>query len=79
MDGRGDPSGGSVSEDIDRFCRINKLESRCDQILREVSPRTARRVMGLDGGSNTFELRGDVRNPTAVVIARVKKARNGDF
>lgn len=65
-----------VTEDIERFVRINRLESRCDQILRELSPGTARKVMGLDGGSNTFELRGDVRNPTAVVIARVRKVRD---
>lgn len=65
-----------VTEDIERFVRINRLESRCDQILRELSPGTARKVMGLDGGANTFELRGDVRNPTAVVIARVRKVRD---
>lgn len=64
-----------VAADIERFVRINRLEQRCDQILRELSPKSARRVMGLDGGANTFELRGDVRNPTAVVIARVRKVR----
>ena len=32
-------------------------------------------VMGLSGGTNTFELSGDVRDPTAVVLARVRKAQ----
>ena len=31
--------------------------------------------MGLSGGTNTFELSGDVRDPTAVVLARVRKAQ----
>lgn len=61
--------------DIKRFVEVNRLEPRCEQIIRDLSPRTARRVMGLSGGTNTFELKGDVRNPTAVVIARVRRAR----
>merc|ERR1719221_1180356 len=73
--GAGGPD--NVLADIDRFVKINRLEPRCDQILRELSPSMARRVMGLDGGPNTFELRGDVRNPTGVVIGRVRKAREG--
>jgi hypothetical protein len=32
-------------------------------------------VMGLSGGTNTFELSGDVRDPTAVVLARIRKAQ----
>ena len=32
-------------------------------------------VMGLSGGTNTFELSGDVRDPTAVVMARIRKAQ----
>jgi hypothetical protein len=31
--------------------------------------------MGLSGGTNTFELSGDVRDPTAVVLARIRKAQ----
>ena len=39
----------------------------------------ARRVMGLTNASktNTFELSGDVRDPNAVVMARIRKAREG--
>lgn len=64
-----------IPAEVDRFVRINKLEGRCEKILRELSPALARRVMGLSGGSNTFELSGDVRDPTAVVLARIRKAR----
>jgi len=70
-------STGNLDEDIDTFCRINRLEKRCHEILHEIEPRMARKVMGLEGGSNTFELKGDVRNPTAVVIARAQKAKQG--
>ena len=31
--------------------------------------------MGLSGGTNTFNLSGDIRDPTAVVLARVRKAQ----
>jgi len=61
--------------EVDRFVRINKLDARCEKILRELELPLARRVMGLAGGSNTFELSGDIRDPTAVVLARIRKAR----
>jgi len=64
-----------IPVEIDRFCKVNKLESRCEKILRDLSPPLARHVMGFGGGSNTFELSGDVRDPTAVVLARIRKAR----
>ena len=45
--------------------------------LREASAScgTSHKVMGLSGGNNTFELSGDVRDPTAVVLARIRKAQ----
>lgn len=70
-----EPSG-NIDEDIVKFVRLNRLETRVEEILRDCSPETAREVMGLSGGANTFELKGDVRNPTAVVMTRVKKARD---
>jgi len=77
--GRREDGGGSrdLASDIDRFVRVNKLEDRCEKILRDLEPRMAKQVMGLSGGNNTFELSGDVRDPTAVVLARVRKARDG--
>jgi len=32
-------------------------------------------VMGLAGGNNSFELSGDIRDPIAVVMARIRRAR----
>lgn len=76
--GRGRGRGGGIPSDIDRFCRVNRLDARCEKILRDLSPDLAGRVMGLQGGSkNTFELSGDVRDPTAVVLARIRKAKDG--
>jgi len=73
----GGGSAGDIPADIERFCRVNRLEMRCEKILRDLSPDLACRVMGLSGGTNTFELSGDVRDPTAVVLARIRKARDG--
>merc|ERR1712085_165272 len=60
--------------EINRFVEINSLEECCNEKLREIAPGDARTVMGLEGeGPNTFELGGDIRNPTAVVMARISK------
>ncbi|CAL1145868.1 unnamed protein product [Cladocopium goreaui] len=65
----------NVTSEIDRFVRVNKLEERCEKILRDLDAPLAFKVMGLSGGTNTFELSGDVRDPTAVVLARIRKAQ----
>ncbi|CAJ1424187.1 unnamed protein product, partial [Effrenium voratum] len=65
----------NVDAEIDRFVRVNKLEERCEKILRDLDSALALKVMGLSGGTNTFELSGDVRDPTAVVLARIRKAQ----
>jgi len=65
----------NVGAEIDRFVRVNKLEDRCEKILRDLDAPLAFKVMGLSGGTNTFELSGDVRDPTAVVLARIRKAQ----
>lgn len=67
---------GDVSADIARFCQVNRLQPRCEKTLSELPPDMALRVMGLSSGSNTFELSGDVRDPNAVVLARIRKARD---
>eukprot|EP00913_Durusdinium_trenchii_P027292 g25604.t1 len=65
-----------VDAEIDRFVKVNKLEERCEKILRDLESSVALKVMGLSpGSSHTFELSGDVRDPTAVVLARVRKAQ----
>lgn len=64
-----------VDGEIDRFVKVNKLEERCEKILRDLDSSLACKVMGLSDGNNTFELSGDVRDPTAVVLARIRKAQ----
>lgn len=81
-----------MSDPIAQF-EVNKLEERCEKILRDLDSALALKVrngicmaacfaliflfqvMGLSGGTNTFELSGDVRDPTAVVLARIRKAQ----
>jgi len=80
---RGGDRGGREDDRIDtrseveRFVRVNKLEGKAEKVMFDLEPWLARRVMGLAGGNNnTFELSGDVRDPTAVVLARVRKERD---
>ena len=67
---------GDVSADIARFCQVNRLQPRWEKTLSERPPHMALRVMGLRIGSSTFELSGDVHDPNAVVLARIRKARD---
>jgi len=66
-----------IPAEIGKFVRVNRLDERCEKVLRELENATARKVMGLAGGAHSFELSGDIRDPTAVVMARVRKAREG--
>ena len=60
--------------ELERFLRVNKLEpdGPVDRALRELEPHIAREVMGVTG-TNTFELTGDVRDKSAVVLARIRR------
>lgn len=68
--------GGDVDVALDRFIRVNRLQGRCEKDLRALSEKTAWQVMGCAGPGvgHTFELSGDIRDPTAVVLGRIRKA-----
>lgn len=68
--------GGDVDAALDRFIRVNRLEGRCDKDLRACSEKTAWQVMGCSGPGHTFELSGDIRDPVAVVLGRIRKAQD---
>jgi len=84
-DGRGEPRGSSgrghgndnILALIDRFVRVNRLNERGEKIMRELSPATARIVMGTDGKGHAFEMSDSVRDPTAVLMARIRNLRRG--
>eukprot|EP00930_Biecheleria_cincta_P073892 TRINITY_DN61154_c0_g1_i1.p1 TRINITY_DN61154_c0_g1~~TRINITY_DN61154_c0_g1_i1.p1 ORF type:complete len:452 (+),score=89.56 TRINITY_DN61154_c0_g1_i1:70-1356(+) len=70
--------GGDVDVALDRFIRVNRLEGRCEKDLRALSAKTAWQVMGCMPGAvgHTFELSGDIRDPVAVVMGRIRKAQS---
>ena len=62
-------------QDLEHFVETNRLTpgGRTDTALRQLGPRAARVVMGLEGTENEFTLTGVVRNPDAVVMARINR------
>uniref|UniRef100_A0A6T1M806 Uncharacterized protein n=1 Tax=Alexandrium monilatum TaxID=311494 RepID=A0A6T1M806_9DINO len=67
-------SGGSGDwhRDLKEFVRKNNLDDRTQAALRGLDRSTAKQVMGIDGGTNSFILEG-VRNPDAVVMSRIRR------
>jgi len=67
-------SGGSGDwrRDLKDFIRKNRLDERTQAALRGLDKNTAKEVMGIDGGTNSFILEG-VRNPDAVVMSRIRR------
>jgi len=63
--------GGDPQSDIRRFVSVNRLGVAIERQLKELPSGILHRVMYLP----TFELSGDVRDPTAIVSARIRKAR----
>jgi len=62
---------------IDCFVRVNRLNDRGEKIMRELSAATARIVMGTNGKGHAFEMSDSVRDPTAVLMARIRNLRRG--
>lgn len=62
-------------EDLEDFCTKNNLSDRVVAALRAVGRREQQHIMGLDGGRNSFQLTGHVRDPNAVVLSRLKRLR----
>lgn len=63
----------SPHEELEEFITKNELSDRVVVNLKKLSKREQRNVMGLDGGRNSFVLIGAVRNPSAVVMSRMKR------
>lgn len=69
-----------VKEKIDEFVEGNKLDESVKIRMTRLTLRQALRVMGLSGddNENTFLLKGGVKNPNAVVMARIRRERDGE-
>lgn len=64
---------GDHRQDLDGFISKNQLEARVAHALRTMSEADQRRVMGTDGGENSYLLIDRVKNPNAVVMSRIRK------
>jgi len=75
------PGGGGVGSfgtgdhrvDLDSFIDKNLLEARVAHALRTMTVQEQKKVMGTDGGENSFLLIDRVKNPNAVVMSRIRK------
>lgn len=63
--------------DLDTFISKNKLEARVAHALRTMNTEHQKKVMGTDGGENSFMLIDRVKSPNAVVMSRVRKLETG--
>jgi len=59
--------------DLDSFITKNQLEARVAHALRTMSTDEQKKVMGTDGGENSFLLIDRVKSPNAVVMSRIRK------
>eukprot|EP00928_Gymnodinium_smaydae_P089225 TRINITY_DN73214_c0_g1_i1.p1 TRINITY_DN73214_c0_g1~~TRINITY_DN73214_c0_g1_i1.p1 ORF type:complete len:361 (+),score=91.10 TRINITY_DN73214_c0_g1_i1:90-1172(+) len=64
---------GEHKGDLDEFISKNQLDDRTVAALQELSEDHQKHVMGTDGGANTFVLIDKVKNPSAVVMSRIRK------
>lgn len=58
---------------MDGFIQKNQLEARVAHALRSMSETDQKKVMGTDGGENSYVLIDRVKNPNAVVMSRIRK------
>eukprot|EP00930_Biecheleria_cincta_P078996 TRINITY_DN66656_c0_g1_i1.p1 TRINITY_DN66656_c0_g1~~TRINITY_DN66656_c0_g1_i1.p1 ORF type:complete len:266 (+),score=30.80 TRINITY_DN66656_c0_g1_i1:35-799(+) len=65
---------GDHDADIEEFIAMNQLDSACGSALRALpSVDDQKAVMGTDGGSNAFMMIDKVRNPSGVVMSRIRR------
>mmetsp|Transcript_1664 Transcript_1664/g.3861 ORF Transcript_1664/g.3861 Transcript_1664/m.3861 type:complete len:92 (+) Transcript_1664:1002-1277(+) len=63
--------------DLDGFISKNMLEARVAHALRSMTESDQKKVMGTDGGENSYLLVDRVKNPNAVVMSRIRKLERG--
>jgi len=64
---------GDHKMDVDNFIRKNELEARVAGALRSMAVADQKKVMGTDGGENSYILIDRVKNPNGVVMSRIRK------
>mmetsp|Transcript_43067 Transcript_43067/g.114076 ORF Transcript_43067/g.114076 Transcript_43067/m.114076 type:complete len:205 (-) Transcript_43067:65-679(-) len=69
----GNMGSGDNKDDMEKFIGDNELDTRTVEALEALSETQQKKVMGTDGGENSFELKGKVNNPNAVVMSRIRR------
>jgi len=76
-EGRGQYGSGDHKRDLEDFCTRNQLEARVIGALKTLSDADQKKVMGTDGGENSYMLIDRVKNPNGVVMSRIRKIESG--
>mmetsp|Transcript_52874 Transcript_52874/g.149919 ORF Transcript_52874/g.149919 Transcript_52874/m.149919 type:complete len:87 (-) Transcript_52874:126-386(-) len=66
---------GDHRQDLQQFVSKNCLDVRTQEALETLSEVEQKKVMGTDGGPNSFVLIDKVANPNAVVMSRLRTAQ----
>mmetsp|Transcript_131256 Transcript_131256/g.292854 ORF Transcript_131256/g.292854 Transcript_131256/m.292854 type:complete len:204 (-) Transcript_131256:57-668(-) len=69
----GNMGSGDHKADLEEFITSNELDSRTQGALEALSEDNQKKVMGTDGGENSFVLKDKVMNPNAVVMSRIRR------
>jgi len=69
----GNKGSGDHKVDVQEFIERNQLDDRVVDAIHALDEASQMKLMGTDGGQNTFDLLGKVNNPNAVVMSRIRK------
>lgn len=69
----GNHGSGDHEADLDEFISKNQLDDKVCDSLRALRESHQKKIMGTDGGENSFVLIDRVKNPNAVVTSRINK------
>mmetsp|Transcript_82 Transcript_82/g.221 ORF Transcript_82/g.221 Transcript_82/m.221 type:complete len:208 (+) Transcript_82:77-700(+) len=69
----GNHGSGNHKDDLEEFITSNELDSRTVDALEALGEEQQKKVMGTDGGENSFVLKDKVNNPNAVVMSRIRR------
>lgn len=67
---------GDHQRDLDEFINKNELDVKTASALGALSTDGQKKVMGTDGGENSFHLINKVNSPNGVVMSRIRKLGN---
>eukprot|EP00439_Symbiodinium_sp_Y106_P037015 s589_g4.t1 len=64
---------GDHEADVQEFCEKNELDPKTQDALERLNAEQQKKVMGTDGGENSFYLKDKVKSTNAVVMSRIRR------